>query len=210
MAGWTNIVEVAAGYNHTVGLKADGTVVGVGASWVDLVASVGLDRDSRRQGRGGQHPRHQVRRDRAATAGLNTTAAASMSQWTGIVDAAIGVSHAVGLHSDGTVVALGWNQYFDSNRVNVAGLNGITDVACGSSHTVCLRADGRVVAVGDNTNGACDVSGWLLQLRPISGASLSGDRGELHLHRRCHRARSHGHSRWDDPESGRRLRGFRF
>ena len=27
---WTDIIKVAAGYSHTVGLKADGTVVAVG------------------------------------------------------------------------------------------------------------------------------------------------------------------------------------
>jgi len=30
VAGWTNITQVAAGLWHTVGLKADGTVVAVG------------------------------------------------------------------------------------------------------------------------------------------------------------------------------------
>ena len=43
---WTNIVQVAAGYTHTVGLKSDGTVVAVGrmvkvssmsSSWTDIV-----------------------------------------------------------------------------------------------------------------------------------------------------------------------------
>ena len=28
--GWTNIIEVSAGMNHTVGLRSDGTVVAVG------------------------------------------------------------------------------------------------------------------------------------------------------------------------------------
>jgi preprotein translocase subunit YajC len=30
VGGWTDIVQVAAGYSHTVGLKADGTVVAAG------------------------------------------------------------------------------------------------------------------------------------------------------------------------------------
>ena len=30
LGSWSNIVQVAAGINHTVGLKADGTVVAVG------------------------------------------------------------------------------------------------------------------------------------------------------------------------------------
>ena len=32
MSEWTDIVAVAAGYYHTVGLKSDGTVVAVGTN----------------------------------------------------------------------------------------------------------------------------------------------------------------------------------
>ena len=47
LAGWTDIVAVSAGGDHTVGLKSDGTVVAVGdnddgqcevADWTDIVA----------------------------------------------------------------------------------------------------------------------------------------------------------------------------
>ena len=46
VGGWTDIVQVAAGYRHTVGIKPDGTVVAVGYSyngqcdvegWTDIV-----------------------------------------------------------------------------------------------------------------------------------------------------------------------------
>ena len=44
MSGWTDIVAVAAGYYHTVGLKRDGTVVTTSpnfsnmATWSDVIA----------------------------------------------------------------------------------------------------------------------------------------------------------------------------
>lgn len=47
MSNWTGIVAVSAGYSHTIGLKADGTVVATGydeykqcdvLDWVDIVA----------------------------------------------------------------------------------------------------------------------------------------------------------------------------
>ena len=47
MSGWTDIVTVAAGSFHTVGLKSDGTAVAVGnnpygqcdvSGWADIVA----------------------------------------------------------------------------------------------------------------------------------------------------------------------------
>jgi alpha-tubulin suppressor-like RCC1 family protein len=31
--GWTNIVAIAAGHDHTVGLRADGTVIAIGDNW---------------------------------------------------------------------------------------------------------------------------------------------------------------------------------
>ena len=61
MSGWTDIVALAAGKYHTVGLKRDGSVVAVGkndegqcnvSGWTDIVAvaagsghTVGLKRD---------------------------------------------------------------------------------------------------------------------------------------------------------------------
>jgi alpha-tubulin suppressor-like RCC1 family protein len=46
VGNWTNIVQVAAGYGYTVGLRSDGTVVAVGnndygqcnvGNWTDIV-----------------------------------------------------------------------------------------------------------------------------------------------------------------------------
>jgi len=68
-----------------------------------------------------------------------------------------GELHTVGLESDGTVVAVGDNEY---GRCNVSSWTGITQVAAGWLHTVGLKSDGTVVAVGDNSYGQCNVSSW--------------------------------------------------
>ena len=68
-----------------------------------------------------------------------------------------GTSHTVGLRTDGTVVAVGWNYY---GQCDVSGWTNIVAVSTGISHTVGLRVDGTVVAVGNNGIGECDVSGW--------------------------------------------------
>ena len=68
-----------------------------------------------------------------------------------------GFSHTVGLKSDGTVVAVGYNEY---GQCDVSGWADIVAISAGSSHTVGLKADGTVVAVGYNNSGQCDVSGW--------------------------------------------------
>ena len=70
---------------------------------------------------------------------------------------AAGRSHTVGLRSDGTVVAVGWNEY---GQCEVGGWTDIVAVAAGDFHTVGLRSDGTVVAVGWNDDGRCEVGGW--------------------------------------------------
>ncbi len=72
---------------------------------------------------------------------------------------AAGGAHTVGLKSDGTVVAVGWNDY---GQCNVGGWTGIAQVSAGHAHTVGLKHDGTVVAVGNNDDGQCDVGGWTL------------------------------------------------
>jgi hypothetical protein len=64
----------------------------------------------------------------------------------------------VGLKSDGTVVAVGYNDY--EGQCNVASWTNITQVAAGSYHTVGVKKDGGVVAVGSDLYGQCGVSNW--------------------------------------------------
>ena len=70
---------------------------------------------------------------------------------------AAGNSHTVGLKTDGTVVAVGWNS---DGRCDVSGWTDIVAVAAGCDHTVGLKSDGTVIAVGNNQNDQCDVSDW--------------------------------------------------
>ena len=68
-----------------------------------------------------------------------------------------GGNHTIGLTVDGTVVALGDNEY---GQCDVGGWRDCVAVSVGYNHTVGLKADGTVVAVGANSNGQCDVSDW--------------------------------------------------
>jgi len=51
----------------------------------------------------------------------------------------------VGLRSDGTVIAVGWNGY---GQCNVGDWTDIVQVDAGYCHTVGLKSDGTVVAAG--------------------------------------------------------------
>lgn len=146
------ITRAAAGDDHTVGLKPDGTAVAVGdnafgqcevSAWTGITAvsagtrhTVGLKSDGS-----------------VVVAGL----ASSVAGWTGITAVSAGYAHTVGLKSDGTVVASGDNLYGQSN---VATWTGVAAVSTGVYHTVGLKSDGTVVASGDNSYGQADVSSW--------------------------------------------------
>lgn len=63
----------------------------------------------------------------------------------------------VGLKTDGTVVATGWNR---DGQCNVSDWEDIVAVSAGDYHTVGLKSDGTVVAAGRNTYGQCSVLHW--------------------------------------------------
>jgi len=79
---------------------------------------------------------------------------------------AAGDLHTVGLESDGTVVAVGYNYY---GQCNVGGWTNIIQVDAGGYHTVGLKSNGTVVAVGDNHYGQCNVGGWTNMVQVAAG-----------------------------------------
>ena len=100
-------VIIDGGYNHTVGLKADGTVVVTGSiggnvsSWRDIVTIssyacaqhiVGLKSDGT-----------------CVAVGYNNYGQCNVTGWRNIVAISCGHYHTVGLKSDGTCVAVGTN-----------------------------------------------------------------------------------------------------
>ena len=153
----------SAGGDHTVGLKADGTVVAAGSNnWgqcdvaglKDIVAvsagddyTVGLKADGTVVAT--EYTGHQK----------YYHGKCDVEGWTDIAAVSAGWDHTVGLKADGTVVAVGKNNY---GKCDVAGLKDIVAVSAGDDYTVGLKADGTVVAVGDNDEGQCDDAGWKL------------------------------------------------
>lgn len=153
---WTNIVAVDAGFDHSVGLRKDGTVTAEGGNasgecavdtWSDIAAvaagggfTVGVKKDGS-----------------VVSVGDNASGQCNVSAWANIEDVSTGVSHTVGMKKDGTVVATGDNS---DGRCDVSAWTDIAAISAGDYHTVGLKKDGTVVAVGWNGLGACNVSGW--------------------------------------------------
>ncbi len=69
----------------------------------------------------------------------------------------VGTRHTVGLKLDGTVVAVGDNEY---GQCNVSEWTDIVEISAGGWHTVGLKLDGTVIDVGFNEYGQCNVSEW--------------------------------------------------
>jgi alpha-tubulin suppressor-like RCC1 family protein len=150
------ITMIVAGYEHTIGLRSDGTVLAVGnntyeqcnvGAWTDIVqVAAGLGHTV------------GVRSDGTVVAvGHNKYEQCEVGGWTDIIQVATGFEHTVGVKSDGTAVAVGWN---GQGECDVGSWTGIIEAAAGSYHTVGLKSDGTVVAVGLDLWGQCDVGTW--------------------------------------------------
>jgi len=65
--------------------------------------------------------------------------------------------YTVGLRADGTVVAVGRNEY---NQCNTGSWRDIVAIAAGGGDTIGLKADGTVVSVGGNKDGQSNTGNW--------------------------------------------------
>jgi len=74
--------------------------------------------------------------------------------------------HTIGLKSDGTVVAVGYNS---CGQCNVGNWTDIIQIDGGYEHTVGLKSDGTVVAIGYNEYGQCDVGNWTDIMQVVAG-----------------------------------------
>lgn len=158
---WNNIVGIAAGKAHTVGLKTDGTVVAKGNTeqgqcdvdgWTDIVAvsasdehTVGLKYDG------------TVVATKYKSTPLSYNGQCDVGNWNGIVAIYAVDENTIGLKFDGTVVTVGSNEY---GQCDVDGWTDIVDIRTGEEHTVGLKSDGTVVACGNNQDGRCNVKYW--------------------------------------------------
>lgn len=80
-----------------------------------------------------------------------------ISALTDVKKAAPGLIHALFLHEDGHVTAVGAKAL---DRLPREDWTGIIDVAAGAWHSVGVRSDGTVAACGTNDHGQCDVGEW--------------------------------------------------
>lgn len=149
---------LSSGYNHTIGLRKNGTLVAVGnndygksdiCSWQNIVAvsargrhSVGLRTDGT-----------------LIASGDNSYGQCNVGGFKGVSSVSAGAYHTLALTKYGTAVAVGDNANGQCEVYKTSWSN-LKQVSAGAKHSVALKSDGTVIAVGDNEYGQCNVSGW--------------------------------------------------
>ena len=159
---WTDIVAVAAGSQHTVGLRSDGTVVATGWNYhgqcdVSNWKNIRLPQEMNPGYQAAQQLMDEGKYLQAmwAFSALDFQDSAEKAQEarscyvSSQPTLAVGSGHTVGLLSDGTVVATGWNR---NSQCDVDSWSDIVAVAAGDSHTVGLRGDGTVTVTAAGWN----------------------------------------------------------
>ncbi|WP_333556645.1 immunoglobulin-like domain-containing protein [Paenibacillus barengoltzii] len=155
-------VKVSGGVDHSLALRANGTVVVWGSNALgQLNVPAGLDRVVAIAA-GGYHSL-ALKSDGSIVAwGRNNYGQTNVpAGLDGVVAISAGIDHSLALRADGTVVAWGLN---GKGQTNVpAGLDGVVAIAAGGYHSLALKSDGTVEAWGlDNfgqTNVPSDLDG---------------------------------------------------
>jgi alpha-tubulin suppressor-like RCC1 family protein len=143
----TDVVDVAAGHNHSLALKSDGTVY----AW----------------GYGG-HGQLGIHSNNDHTIPYQVHGPGNVGYLTGIIKVAAGVNFSLALKNDGTMWAWGEggsgqlgihsnNDHTIPYQVhgvdNVGYLTDVVDIAGGQHHTLAVKSDGTVYAWGANGDG---------------------------------------------------------
>jgi hypothetical protein len=165
VGGWTDIVQIAASYGHTVGLKSDGTVVAVGHNFYGQ-CSVGDWTDVVQVAAGAWHTVGLKSDGTVVAVGYNYYGQCDVGNWTSITEVVAGGYHTVGFKPDRTMVTAGQNAY---GQCNVGDWTSMVQVAAGYYHTVGLKSDGTVVAVGHYRYGELDVGSWIDIIQVTAG-----------------------------------------
>ena len=200
-AGLSDVVSIAAGYNHALGLKSDGTVVAWGwngngittipANATNVVAiyagsqySLALKADGKvvswgHSGFGYENVPSSLSNvvaiaDHHALKNDGTVTAwgANLGGPAGVPPGLEGVvAIADGLALKEDGTVEAWDFYGHALTNVPVGLSGVVAIARGSSHYLALKSDGTVVAWGDNSVGQTNVPAGMRNVVSIAAGS---------------------------------------
>jgi alpha-tubulin suppressor-like RCC1 family protein len=149
----SDIVAIAAGYDHSLALRSDGTVWAWG------------DNQYGQAGNGITHGTSEATNSTVTTTNDTSRGIEQVSGLSEIVALSAGVAHSLALKSDGTVWTWGYNYYgqlgngtsgTNSDRgipVQVKELSGVVSIGSGAYHSLAVKSDGTVWTWGHNNDG---------------------------------------------------------
>ena len=164
---FSNVAAIAAGYNHTIFLKSDGSAWATGRNYEGQLGDGSTANKS--------NPVQVT--DSSGNAFSNVAAIAA------------GYQHTIFLKSDGTVWATGYNNFGQlgdgstankSNPVQVTDSSGnafsnVAAIAAGYSHTIFLKSDGSAWATGRNSEGQLGDGSTANKSNPVQITDSSGN-----------------------------------
>ena len=151
-SGSSGYRAVAAGNQHTLALKMDGTVTGWGFNGNGQITIPDGLSGVVAIAAGNQHSL-ALKSDGAVVGwGYNAYGeATSPDGLSGVVAIAAGAFHSLALKSDGTVLGWGYDGYGQATSPD--GLSGVVAIAAGYLHSLALKSDGTVLGWGYNGYG---------------------------------------------------------
>ena len=162
----TNLVALAAGFAHSAGLTAQGTVVVWGATSLGQASVPSGLSNVIAIAAGAAHTLALTADGRVVAWGsLLDGALNPPAGLTNIVAIAAGDFHNLALRRDGRVIGWGSNTRQQARPPN--GLTDVVRIAAGASHSVALTRDGRVVCWGANDFNQLDVPERLSEVKLI-------------------------------------------
>ncbi|MCL1843982.1 MAG: hypothetical protein FWF79_09230 [Defluviitaleaceae bacterium] len=163
---WRDMVAVSAGLQFTIGLRADGTVLGVGRN--DFGQTNVKDWTQITEISAGARHTVGLRADGSLLAcGQNRYGECKISHWRNVVHIVAGQNCTFGIKKDGRVLVAGNNRNGD---LQVSHLENVADIGYGApGRIIALLQDGTIARVGRENHMRRNFSGWK-NVRQISAA----------------------------------------
>lgn len=153
------VAAVAAGANHVLILKLDGSVLSSAAVPSDLPPLTAI-------AAGSSHSIGLATNGAVRCWGDNTQGQCNVpAGLPSVSTVAGGGAHTLACQTSGLVIC--WGSNWSGQCTPPVGLSSVTRVAAGEYHSVALRSDGTVACWGDNSGGQCTVPADVVGVREV-------------------------------------------
>ncbi|MEA4940663.1 MAG: hypothetical protein VB091_13875 [Christensenella sp.] len=145
--------KIAAGYDFTILLRSDGTVVSFGgkaidtSGWRDIIQVAGY----------GDHALGLCKNGAVVSTGLNKSGECDVSDWENIKQISASYQGSIAVTDDGRVLYTGFDENGQSSCMSWTDMNKILG---GEDHILGLKNNGTVIASGYNGDERKDVSSY--------------------------------------------------